>query len=258
MEFWTKNIFNTTTQIAVDSNTIAAEYLLSRDKTRQYTSYLFNNDLTSTTLTFTFDSTQSVSRIALTGINLKDFSIYYNGSTASTFSLTTTAATTVSSFASNSETSMVLSFATTQVSSISLQANSTQVADSEKAIGWFYIGDNLATFERKPASKNYKPKLKSNEVTHRLSDGKTRVNVKNNFWETNIKFKNISQSFVDSLRSVYDLNDDIVFCGFPTTTSFDEVVFPCVWDGDWDFYEYSDDFVEAGFQGSIRLKEVPS
>lgn len=256
MEFITKNLINTTTQITIDSATGVVENIMSRNTQKQWVSDGFANDLTSSSLTITFSATTSVSRIALMGCNLKSFDIYYNGSTANTFALTTTAATTVSSFTSNSETSLYMVATTANVSSVTIDMRSTITADAEKAIGYFVLADSKLDFERIPASKNYKPKIDSLEVVHKMSDGGTRISVIDRKYMVDIKYKNITASFRDGLKTVYDDGGDFIFVAFGTMTAWDEVLFPCVWEGDFGFYEYSDDAVDAGFEGSIKLKET--
>src|SRR3990167_2584887 len=98
MELLKANYINTTTAIVVGSNTDSAKYIIEPDPLFQYVSSGFNNDSTTATLRINFSETLTVSRIGLVGINLKAFDLYYNGATASTFALTTTAATTASTW----------------------------------------------------------------------------------------------------------------------------------------------------------------
>lgn len=255
MEFLLKNFVNTTTQITVDSATFSVVNMLSRDTTNQYISSGYNSN-TTTSIVFTFNETVSVSKIAVMGINWKSFRIFHSGVTANTFALTSTSATTTTHFTTNSESSMFFTVPTTALTTITIDATESFTGASEKAVGYVLISDLLMDFDRLPASKNYKPVFRSKEITHKLSDGLSRVNVMGRYRETTIKYKNISQSFVDKLKVVYELRDSFVFAAFPTTTSWDEWLFPCSWAGDFKFYEYSDDFVEAGFQGEIKLVEV--
>ena len=80
MEFLLSNYVNTTTGVTVQSATNTVEFLLNRDPVFQYASSGYNNDATTTTITFSFDETLTVSRIALVSMNLKGFTIYYKGS----------------------------------------------------------------------------------------------------------------------------------------------------------------------------------
>lgn len=256
MEFLTKNIIQTTTSLAVDSNTSTVEYLLDRDRTFQYVSSGYNSDLTTTSITITFDETTTVSRIALQSINLKSFDIFYNGSTANTFAITSTAATIASQWSTNSETSMFLRVNSTAVSSVTIDMKTTQTANSEKAIGYIYLGDTKIVFPRIPTSKNYKPKLNAKEIVHKLSDGGQRLHIIDKKFSTTIKFKYITESFRDDLYTVWDLKDSFWFVAFGTSTSWDNIFYKVIWSKDFDFYEYSEDSKTANFSGTITLNEV--
>jgi len=259
MEFLNKSFLQTSTQIAVGSNSLLADRIMSRDATKQYFSSGYNSDSLTASITITFDTTQSVSRLALAGLNLKEFSIFYNGVTANTFALTSTGATTTSSWNANSETAMFLTCTpVTNVTSITIDMKKTQVANVEKSIGYLYIGSQLLDFERIPAASQFTPKIDSEEIVHKMSDGGTKINVKDRKHVVDIKFKYVSRTFRDSLYDVYTTDDEFAFVAFPTTTAWDEIMFPCVWEGDFDFHKYSDNNPGAGFDGMIRLRETPT
>ncbi|RJP50524.1 MAG: hypothetical protein C4586_05935 [Anaerolineaceae bacterium] len=263
MEFLYKNYLQTSTQITVPSNDEIKEYVMLRDPTRQWFSESAANDSITASMTITFDETTAISRIGLAGMNLKGFRIFYNGSTANTFDLTNGGAavgpgTTTAHFSNNSETAMVLTTAQVQCTSITIDMYSTQEANSEKALGYLLLSDVLLDFARIPASSGYKPRINSEEIVHRMSDGGTKINVKDRKRDTDIKLKYISETFRDQLKDLYDEDTDFVFVAFPTTTGFDEGMFPCVWEGDFDFYQMSDNNPSAGFEGTIRLRETPT
>ena len=256
MEFLKTSYIDTTTAIVVNSNTSTADNIMGRDTSFQYRSSGFNNDSTTTTIRINFSETLAVSRIAFMGTNVKSMTWFYNGATANTFSFTTTAATTTSNFSTNSETSMFFQCTSVNCTSVSFDLKSTMVANSEKAVGHIYIGQEHLDFPRIPSAKNYKPILDPKTVTHELSDGSIRVHTVGVKHSATIKFQNITASFRTDLKSVYDTHAPFVFVAFGTSTSWDEFLFPCVWEGPFDFFQYSDDFVEAGFTGQIKLRET--
>lgn len=256
MEFISANLITTSTAIAVDSNTLTKENILFRDKTQQYFSVGFDDDLTTTSITISFDETTTLDRLALIEMNWKQFNIYYNGATANALSLTTTADTTTSQWTSNSATSKYLRFDSVDVTSLTFDVYSTIVADSEKAIGYLAAAALSLDFPRIPSSKDYKPVFKPEETVHKLSDGGVRLQKISEKFMTSIKFKNITESFRNNLRTVYETGDDFIFVAFGTATGWDEVCYPVVWSGPFDFYQYSDDAVAAGFSGKISLMET--
>jgi hypothetical protein len=119
-----------------------------------------------------------------------------------------------------------------------------------------YIGDIQLNFERIPSSKNYKIKLIPKEVLHTLSNGAKRRQFVDEKWNATIKYKYISSAFRNNLKTTYDLNTTLVFVPFGTSTSWDGILFPCVWPGAFEFYQYSDNAVNAGYSGSIKLWET--
>lgn len=257
MEFLTKNLYDTTTSVVVNSNTTTVENLFSRDLRYQYVSSGFNNDATTSTLVINFGETVSVSRIALLGMNLKSFTIFYNGATANTFSLTSTGATTVSDFSTNSETSMYLSATPVDCTSVSIDMKSTQLADQDKAIGYLVVSNVLSDLDtRVPDSANYRPLFSPKEIVHELSDGSFRTQVFDRKYGASIGLRYCDTALRNELKTVFDLHDDFIFCAFGTTTSWDEVFFPCVWSGPFEFFEFSDNAVNAGHSGRIKLLET--
>lgn len=261
MELLVNNYVNTTTQYTVPESTATVENLLRRDTSFQWTTDTYGNDLTTASITITFDQTLNVSRILLAGMNLKGFTMYYNGATANTFSLTTTAGTlhtSASDFSSNSETSMYMRCATAAVSSITIDMKSTQVADAQKAMGYIAVSNIQHEFTRVPAAKGYKPKIVPKQVVHGLSDGGTRLQTIDQKWDFALKFTNMTIAERDSLKTVYDLRSTWLFIPEGTATSWDGVFSAVVWPGAFELYRYANNNRAAGVRGNIRFKEIPT
>lgn len=259
MEFWNKNQLQTSTQIAVNSSTLLNYFMMTRDPRRQWVSDAFNNDATTSTITISFDSPITLNRIALDGINWKKFNIYYNGATANALTLTITAATTTSQWTTNSEGAMALSCSTlTGITSLTFDIYSTQVANSEKAIGWLCVSSQLVDFEKIPDAGSYDPIVNVEQKEHKLSDGGTRIHSIERKFQGNVKLKYIDLSFKDSLYDIWRDADSFVFAAFPTTTGWDKIAYEVVWPGRFDFFEFADNNTNAGFKGTITLKEISS
>lgn len=254
MEFLSKTYLETTTQINVSTSTITAEYLMDPDTRKQFVSSGDASDLTITSVTISFDSTQSVDRIAMIETNVKGFNIFYNGVTANAFTLTNP--TTASQFTSNSASSLYLACTPVNCTSVTFDLKTTQTANTEKAVGFIYVGANELTFPRIPNASNYTPIIDPKDITHVLSDGGSRRHVVQDKWSVKLKFNNITESFRNSLRAVYDDYEAKVFVPFGTGTSWDGILFESNWVGNFDFYKYSADATESGFSGSIDLKET--
>lgn len=256
MDFLKTNLINTSTQIAVNSNTTTASNLFNRDKLYQYSSDQLNNDLTSAAITITFDTTMSVSRIALIDMNFKDFSIFYNGSTASTFTLSS-GDTIASSYTNNLDEHKYFQFATVQCSSITINAKKTVVADQEKRLGLFVISDLDLSLTLIPSAKKYKPTKVPKQIVHKLSDGGSRLHNISSKWSLDFSLDYVSAAQRDSLFDIYDSGLPFNFCPFGTTTAWDGTIFESVWDGPFEFYQFSDDAATSGFSGKVSLLETP-
>lgn len=257
MELLKANLVNTTTQLVVQSNTALAANLFNPDRILQYFSDGYDNDMTTTTLTVNFDATTSVSRIAVLEHNLKDFLIYYNGVTAN--ALTISGPTTTTNWSSNSQTSHFLTIPTPiDCTSISIDMKKTISANSEKAIGLLVLSSVELSFSQIPNAANYTPALDPKQIVHTLSDGGTRIHVIRDKWKAKLKLPHVTESFRDSLRDVYDQAIPFMFVPFGTHTSWDGILFECVWVGPFDFYKYTENTPDSGFSGSIEFRETPS
>lgn len=257
MEFLRVNYLTTSTQIAVNSNTSTASNLFSKDPFFQYFSEGLNDDNTTSSITITFDATTMVSRIALMDTNAKAFMLYYNGSTSNTFALQD-ANTTSSAYAGNADENIYFRFPTTACTSITLETKATQTANQEKRLGQLVISDLYFRMSHIPNASGYKPSRTPKQIVHRLSDGGTRVHNVRKKWEIDIRLKHLNQSDRDSLKEIYDLQDAFIFSVFGTATGWDGILFEAVWPGEFDFYEFSDDAIAAGFSGKISLRETPA
>lgn len=258
MEFLKANLINTTTQIVVTNNTTVVSNIFNRDPFYQYYTSGLNDDLTTGSITITFDSATNVSRLALIDTNLKNFDIFYNGSTANAFTLVNQN-TTTSKWTGNTDSNLLLRFATLQVNSITIDLKKTITANQEKVLGLFFISDAYYTMNQIPNSGGYKPKLEPKQIVHTLSDGGTRIhNVRKKF-NLGIDLDYVPATDVTSLRSIYDLQAAFQFQAFGTSTGWtNPVFFESVWLGAFTFYEYADDATTAGFSGKINLKETPT
>lgn len=255
MELLRKNFLDTTTMVSVDSNSGDVANLFNRDVTFQYITDGYNG-ATKTTLRINFASTVTVSRLALMEHNLKVFRAYYNGATANTLALLE-GDTASCNYDSNSETSQYFKFAPIACTSLSLDLGEAMAAGAEKAIGFLVVSSVLHEFDRAAPAKGYKPILNPIDVLHKLSDGGTRSQKVSEKWQAQLSYKHIQETEKRALRAVWKQSTEMIFAPFGTTTSWDEVLFPCVWEGAFGFEEFSDDAMSGGHAGKINLMETP-
>jgi len=258
MELLYKNFCQTSTQFVVNTNTATAQNVMFRDTRFEFSSDNFANDNTTVTMRINFDETVTVDRIALVGHNLKSYRIYYNGATANTFALDSYANTTASYYSNNSATSQYFRCTPVGVTSVCIDMMSTIVADQNKKIGYLAISQKRTDFNgRGPVAQSYRPGISPQNVVHKMSDGGTRIQTLEDKWLASFGLDFIDTTTRNELKTIYDDHEELIFAGFGTTTGWDEVIFPCVWSGDFDFYQYSDNAAEAGYSGNIRLFETP-
>lgn len=255
MEFLKPNFIDDTVQFVVNSNTLLADWVKNPDVRYQYVSQGFNDDNTIASIKINFAATVTASRLGLTGINSKEFRIYYDGVTANALALLS-GATTTSVWSSNSETGMFLQYTPVAMTSLTIEMKKTMVANAEKAIGYLVISQERLTFDRLPAAKNYSPIQGSEEVVHRLSNGRTRIQTIGDVWDFQLKLDYVSASMKNSLKTIFEMHTSHIFVPFGTTTSWDKVMRPVVWPAPFDFERYSDNAANTGFEGTINLLET--
>lgn len=254
-----QNFINTTSAITVSDGTSTAKFLFLNDLRFEYATDNFNDDNTTASITIAFDETLTVDRIALMNHNLKGFTIFYNGATANTFALTSTANTTVSDYSSNSSTSHYFRCTPVGCTSVTLDMKTTQVADQNKILGYFMISENRTNFSgRVPNAQTYRPRKSRVAIDHRLSDGTIRSQVLEDVWRASFALTFVDETTRDELEALYDDHDSMIFAAFGTTTGWDNVLFPCNWIGEFEFHQHSDNAADAGFSGSINLQETSS
>lgn len=258
MQILRQNYVNTTTQLEVNTNTSTAGNVFIPDTRFQFASDNFANDATTVTMRINFAETLTVDRIALVSHNLKSFRVYYNGITANTFALTATANTSTTHYSNNSDTSHYFECTPVGCTSVSIEMYSTIVANQNKYLGYLVISEEVTNFDgRVPSADGYTPTLDTQAIKHRLSDGGTRIQTLEDKWHVQLSFDYLTQTARDELKAIFDDHSEIIFCPFGTSTGWDAVIFPCVWEGGFNFFKYSDNASDAGFSGSLTLLETP-
>jgi len=191
-------------------------------------------------------------------MNFKEFRLFYNGATANSFPFVG-ADTTSSVYTGNVDGNKYFRFNTIQCSSITIEAKKTFTANQEKFIGQFIPSDLILELSKRPSAQSYKPKITPKQIVHRLSDGGTRLHNVKKKWQTTIDLDYVAESERDAIyEDLYNFDDAFVFCPFGTATGWGGQIFETVWDGDFTFYEFSDNNANVGFSGKISLKETPS
>lgn len=247
MEFLRQNLLNTTTMITTTANNGAGtfQYAFDRSLRLKYSTVGYNST-TVTGFSIVFGTTTPVSHILIQNHNLKQFRCYYNSTTASALG---------SAVSQNSATSTYISFSTVQAASVEIELEAPMTADTEKYFGEIVIGDRLLVFERNPSVSDWSPAVSRKQIIHEMPDGGIKAFQIHDKFQAKLRWSFITQSFYDSLYSVYSSAMAFYFLPFPTTSSWDGRAYEVLWPGDFDF-TYGDNSKSQGYNGSINLRET--
>lgn len=257
MEFLSENLVNTSTMLSTDGgNTSTLSYILDPDPFLQWRGS--GNVLgTNSTIQITFSSATTFDTIIFCA-PMRAFSIYRDGVTASTLSFQG-GATTTTDYNSSGNTADKYFFKLSQTytaTTLHLQLTKVLSTNAEKAVGYIYVGNSLLTFEKDPDASGFIPMIDAHQFAHQMSDGGVRLHTVRYNKSADLKLKTISQAFRDDLKTIYDSYSKFTFVPFGTGTGWDGFFINCVWEGDFDFYKFSDNAVSAGYRGSIKLREA--
>jgi len=251
-----QNFINTTTQMTTTNGTITVKNLFDRNKNTTWESENAGTDSTSATMTISFDTTQTVSRICMQNHNLKQFTVQYEEGAGTVTAFVSNPI----SITANSTSHHYFSFNTvTTIEKIHLSMDSTFPSAAEKFVGEFMITNDLYDFstDRLPSAAQYKPRIFKKQVVHEMSDGGISLyNIRNKF-QAEIRYNFVPTSSVDTLKTVYDLSDPFIFIPFETATSWDGNLAECVWIGPFEFIEFSSNNLGNGFNGRLQLRQTP-
>lgn len=243
MEFLSQNLINTTTLILVDSASGTTDRLINRSADDQYETDGYASD-TSTIISIGFSSPTIITNAMIQNHNLKDFRIFYDSTTANSLGI----------FSGNSATSTYTTFASITVSSVQLQMDSAMTS-VEKAVGQFIISEKKLAFNRNPTIKNFKPKIDRTQIRHVMADGGITLHNIRDKYKVNMKFTFITESFYDSLLTIYEEASPIYYIPFPTTSAWLGNAYEMVWSKDFDF-KYSTNVRAIGYSGQLMLEET--
>lgn len=246
MEWLKQNAIETTSSFTCDAGqTGTLSYLFDRNKGLGFTSAAKNTSTASLVLTYVFPTPTVLSHVLLQNHNLKQFRLFYNSATANSLAVVS----------GNSATSTYLEFASVTVSSISLQMDDTITPSIEKKVGEWVATERRLRFERNPSHNDFEPVTARKKVRHEMPDGgAAHFNIANKY-KARLKWKFVTDSFVSSLRSVYEDALPLYFVPFPTTTGWDGVAHEVLWDNDFDF-SHDENSKTQGQGGEIRLWET--
>ena len=256
MEFCYPNFVNTTTLLAVDSNSTTAKNMIDRRFSTKYESIGYGGT-TATNITFTPATATVVSRIALNTHNLKDFQIFYDGTTTNTFTITGYSTSTIQ-YTTNSETSNYWVVSSQTVSSITLRATEAMTASSEKFITALYVGEIYHRLTKNPDTGGYSPRIKEKNFLHQMSDGGIIRYFLSEKFSATLKIPFVSQADRTSLKTAYSARTALQFIPFPTESDWDGDMYEVNWVNGFDLQKLTSNVIGNGYSGVIMLEETPS
>lgn len=265
MEFIGPNYFETTTGFTLTDNTALVYNILYRDTAFRWSSNVNpNGTTTAVTLTYSFDATTTIDRLALMQHNWREFRIFYNGSTASTIALdsghTALLETTASYWQSNTLSAMYLKFTPINCTSLTIDIYATDTATGAGTpeLGYLVATELLTDFDGiKPTASNFRTNKTPKQIVHELGDGSIKVqNIKNKY-SAELNLIHIGDSVASCLYDIYNYDGNFHFIHSPTqSANWNEIAVPCVWVGDYGFNDYTSNIKENGRSGMIRISEI--
>jgi len=254
MTLYSQNIVNTTTMMssaaALTNWTASASYAFDR-RLNKY----FCASIASTWVTATVDfevvasSANDVDMIAFTGVTSTNFArigIYLDTLTALYGWYTITTGDHLITLASTASISKIV---------FRFEPSTTGTAATIRFNG-LYITDKLHEFTYNPDSGDYKPKYDRTEYQHKMSDGGISTYVIQDNFACEIKDKYVSSSDMVTLKTIYQLQEPILFVPFPTTASWNGDIWEVNWVDDLPF-DFSDSYTGNGYNLKMKLVETP-
>jgi len=128
-----KSLLKDGATIAASTNDAAADFVLSMNRNIRWDS-VGSDDITTETLTITFDSAKTIDRILLVGINAKAFQIKYNTSTDFANVVTLDGTESTINITGFDKDTAYFEFDAVSATNIVITIDTTQVVDAEKFI----------------------------------------------------------------------------------------------------------------------------
>lgn len=244
MEFLGQNLCNTTTMLKVESNSTAALYLIDRNKYLAYQTSGYDSN-TSTIISLEVGTGTVISNVLLQNHNFKNFRVFYNSVTANSIAVVT----------NNSSTNHYFNFASVTVGSVQVQIDTCITSGVEKSIGQIVIAEKELVFETNPSAKRYTPTIDRIQVKHIMADGGISLHNIKDKYKTKIKLEFISETFYNSMLSIFQRGTPLYFVPFPTSTSWDGTAHEVVWSGDFNF-KFNENVKTIGYNGEFVLEET--
>lgn len=244
MEFLGMNKAQTTTMISVNSSTDSAQYLIDRNTRIGYVSSGYNGT-TATVVSISFTAATVLSHVVIQRHNLKEFTVYYDGTTTNSLFSTST----------NSDTNSYIEFSSIPVASIHVRAVEAMVSGEEKSIGELIVTERKLLFERNPNIASFSPTTYRKQIVHNMPDGGTTVfNFREKF-RAKLSWKHITSDFNDAVYALHRAGNPLYYVQKPTSTAWDGAAYEVLLTGGYDFKESSND-LRAGYSGSLMLQQT--
>jgi len=246
MDFLSANLYNTTTQVIVNNNTAATEFLFDKNTDVDYTTSGYTGSTTASAISIQFSEPTVISHIIIQNHNIRDWRIYYNSATANS----------IQTVSNNSATSTYISFSSITVSSVQFE-HIAGMSLAERNIGELIVSNRQIQFERNPSIDDFNPAIDRKQILHEMPDGGiVAYNIKNKYRAT-LAWDFITSTFHSQLKSVYTDSVPFIFVPEPTTTGWDGIANEVIWAGDFDFKHSTND-KNQGYSGKILLRQTPS
>ena len=217
-------VFDKSACLAKDGSTVVASSadgssgnVLSMNRYLRWDS-VGSNDATTETITITFDTAKTFSRLFLVDMNVKDFKVFYD--TNQDFANVTTVDTTLTKIdvTGYDKDTAYFEFDEVTASNILIQFFNTQTANEQKYLTLAAITTEIGTFEGYP---DIKPETDANEKRSQVQTGKYITQKNFETFKAKIASEHTDQGDVTIIESMYESQDPFLIwlCGGKFGTS---------------------------------------
>ncbi len=215
----------------------------------QWISVSEGTDGTASSVTWTPTASTTINRIFLQNHNFKDYQIYYNGTESNTF-------TPAINITDGSGSHSYHEVSNQAVTSLTVKATKTLVANSEKALGEFFVGTEQFEATNNPA--DYSPIEVKRGYDLEMSDGGVRSIWQGQKYKADLHFEFIGTTEIASYKSLYDAHRNFYFMPTPTTgTAWDGDSWDVNWVGNYDALKLTGGIAKSvGYDVNMSLWEV--
>lgn len=249
-KYLSDNFITGTSQLGASSGTARKIYLNDRDEDTQWISSSEGTDGTSSTITWTPATAQTIDRLFLQNHNFATYEVFYNGTESNTF-------TPPVSISGNSSVNSYHEFTAQAITSVTIKATNTISPNTEKACGDLFFGTQK--FEAPFNPSEYNPMKRKKGFDLEMADGGVKSIMLGKRFYADMQFNYIGTSDLSNFKNLYKEALPFYFmpCPVATGTGWDGEAWRVNWVDNYDAMKLSGGVSkEVGYDVNMILWET--